>query len=181
MSTVWQRISLKNPVNETGKGSATARMRIIEILKNRNRILLEMQTGLLIWGTLCQIVGAFFAGNQIRYAVSLWFGILFAMVSTVHMYQTLDRALDFDEGGARKLIFRGYLIRYMVFVVILFIIMITDAMNPLIVFLAYMGLKVTAYLQPITHKFYNKLFHETDPIPEAIPEEANGEGNVSQQ
>ena len=32
-------------------------------------------------------------------------------------------------------------------------------------------MKVTAFLQPLTHKLCNKLFHETDPIPQAMPEE----------
>ena len=34
-----------------------------------------------------------------------------------------------------------------------------------------MSLKVTAYIQPFTHKLCNMLFHETDPVPEALPEE----------
>ena len=48
----------------------------------------------------------------------------------------------------------------------MFIIMITEVMNPLVVFLAYMGMKVAAFLQPFTHKLCNKLFHE-----EGIPNE----------
>ncbi len=156
-------------------------MQIIEMLKKINRTLLEMQTGLVLWGLICQVVGAFLVGDHMVYAASLWFGILFAAVSTVHMYRTLDRALDFGEDDARKLIFRGYLFRYVLFVVILFIIMMTGAMNPLVVFLAYMGLKVAAYIQPITHKFYNKMFHETDPAEEALPEEVSVEEANSQE
>jgi hypothetical protein len=34
-----------------------------------------------------------------------------------------------------------------------------------------MGMKVAAYVQPFTHKLCNKMFHETDPIPQAMPEE----------
>lgn len=132
-------------------------MRIIEKLKKINRTLLEMLLGLLFWGLVCQIVGAVFVTEQFYYAKSLWFGILLSMVSAVHMYQSLDRALDFSEKDANKLIFRGYLIRYVSFVVILFIIMIMEVMNPLVVFLAYMGLKVAALLQPITHKLCNKI------------------------
>lgn len=152
-------------------------MRMAERLRKINRTLLEMQIGLLFWGLVCRIAGVFLAENQGYYAKSLWFGILFAMISTVHMYRQLDRALDYGEKNARKMIFAGYLIRYVLFVVILFIIMTTKVMNPLIVFLAYMGMKVTAFLQPITHKLCNKIFHETDPIPEALPEESTvGEG-----
>lgn len=144
---------------------------MIERLKQANRTLLEMDTGILGWGIVCQLAGIFLAKDQVRFSASLWFGILFALINTLQMYRSLDRALDFDEKTARKMISGSYLIRYLSVVVILSIIMITDVMNALVVFLAYMGMKVGAFLQPFTHKFYNKLFHETDPVPQALPEE----------
>lgn len=150
-------------------------MQIIESLKKKNRTLLEMHIGLLFWGLVCQGVGLIWAADRVVYAKSLWFGIAFAMVNAVHMYRTLDRALDYGEKEASKIIFRGYLIRYVLVVGFLFIIMYTRVLNPLVVFLAYMGLKVTALIQPITHKLCNKIFHETDPIPEPLAEEVSEE------
>lgn len=130
-----------------------------------------MYLGMIFWGLVCQIVGAFIVNNQLRYAASLWFGILLAAVSALHLYRTLDRGLDYDEKTATKLIFRGYTIRYVSVALILLIIMTTDVLNALVVFMAYMSLKVTALIQPITHKLCNKLFHETDPVAQALPEE----------
>lgn len=121
-----------------------------------NRTLLEMHLGIVFTGIVCQTAGAFIVKDQILYAKSLWFGILLAMASAVHMYRSLDRALD-NEKNASKMIFRAYLIRYVLIAVILFIIMVTKVLNPLVVFMAYMSLKVTALLQPITHKLCNKL------------------------
>jgi len=146
-------------------------MRIIEALRQKNRTLLEMHIGIIFVGIICQIVGAFLVKDQGMYAKSLWFGIALAAVNAVQMYRTLDRALDFEEKTARQLIFRGYIIRYVMIVAFMVIIMVTRVMNPLIVFMAYMSLKVTAFLQPLTHKLCNKLFHETDPVPQALPEE----------
>ena len=146
-----------------------------EMLKKINRTLLEMWTGILVLGVICQVVGAFLVKDQIYYAKSLWFGILLAVASTIHMYRTLDRALDLDEKRAAMAIFRGYVIRYAVLVVLLSICMVTRVLNPLIVFMAYMSLKVTALMQPFTHKFYNMLFHETDPVPMPLDETAAGE------
>lgn len=145
-------------------------MKIIEALKERNRTLLEMHIGMLFIGIVCQLVGAFIVKNQARYAAGLWFGILMAAVSAVHMHRSLDRALSMGE-GASKLVLRDYMIRYVCIVVILLIIIKTEVMNPLVVFMAYMSLKVTALIQPITHKLCNKIFHETDPVPQALPEE----------
>lgn len=150
-------------------------MKIMDRLKSVNRTILEMYIGILFWGIVCQLVGSFLVENQGMYARSLWFGILFALVNTIHMYRSLDRALDFDEKTASKMIYRSYLIRYISVAAILLVVMITEVMNPLVVFLAYMGLKVTAFLQPLTHKLCNKMFHETDPVPEALPEEEQGQ------
>ena len=146
-------------------------VKILEKLRHKNRTLLEMYLGMIFLGLVCQIVGAFLVQNQLRYAASLWFGILLAAVSALHMYRSLDSGLENDENTATKLIFRGYLIRYVSVALILLIIMTTDVLNALVVFMAYMSLKVTALIWPITHKLCNKLFHETDPVALPLPEE----------
>jgi len=145
-------------------------MKMLEVLKSKNRTLLEMHIGILFFGLLCQALGAFFVEDQWFYAKSLWFGILFALVASVHMYKTLDRALWYGE-DAQSQVSRGYMFRYAAAIVIFAVIGFTGVMNVLVVFLGYMSLKVTAYLQPITHKLCNKIFNETDPEPEALAEE----------
>ncbi len=141
----------------------------MEALKSKNRTLLEMFIGILFYGLVLQIIGSFFVENQWYYARGIWFGIVLAWVSTLHMYRSLDRALDWGA-DASKMVMRDYLIRYVLIAIILIIIMVTEVMNPLVVFFAYMSLKVTAYLQPFTHKICNKMFHETDPIPQSLEE-----------
>lgn len=126
------------------------------MLAKINRTLLEMQLGIVFTGLVCQAVGAFFVKNQGLYAGSLWLGITLAMLSAFHMYRSLDRALE-NEETARKRIFTAYLTRYVLLTVILFIIMITGVLNPLVVFMGYMSLKVTAFLQPVTHKLCIRL------------------------
>lgn len=148
--------------------------KMMKYLKKTDRTLLEMHTGMLLFGLVCQIVGAFFARDQARYASSLWFGVLFAVIGSIHMARTLDRALPNGEAAA-KIITRGYVFRYLMIIIVLALISVTNVMDTLIVFLGYMSLKITAYLQPFTHKFYNMLFHETDPVPQALPEEESRE------
>ena len=145
-------------------------MKMLERLRSKNRTLLEMQIGILFWGILCQIAGLFFARNGWFFTKSIWFGILFAFVACMHMYRTLDKALWFGE-DAPKLVTRGYVFRYVAAIVIFAVVGYTGALDVLVVFLGYMSLKVTAYLQPFTHKLCNKVFHETDPEPEALEEE----------
>lgn len=152
---------------------------MINTLKKINRTVLEMTLGILFLGVLAQIIGAFIVKDKMMYAGSLWLGVLLALAATYHMYRSLDRALDQPEKTAQKMIFRGYILRYVILIFILLVLMKTEVMNPLIFFFSYViCMKVTAFLQPITHKLCNKLFHETDPIRQAIPKETAGDENV---
>lgn len=143
---------------------------MINRLREMNRALLELDLGILFCGMVCQLVGMWPAGHKGLYSAALWLGILLALLGTWHMYRTLDRALDLGDGAAKAMV-TGSLLRYAALSIILGIVMITDVLNPLIVFLGYMTMKVAAYLQPFTHKICNMFFHETDPVPEPMPDE----------
>jgi len=147
---------------------------MISRLRAINRALLELDLGILFGGVVCQLVGMWFAGHRGLYAAALWLGILLALLGTRHMYRTLDRALDLGDGAAKAVV-TGGLLRYAALCIILGIIMLTDVLNPLIVFLGYMMMKVAAYLQPFTHKLCNMFFHETDPVPQPMPDEEEAE------
>lgn len=137
-----------------------------------------MHMGMCFFGICCQIAGVFLAKSQGIYARSLWFGIAFAFAASIHMCRTLERSMAAGAAAAR-IVTVGYLFRYAMIAFVLAVVSVTKVMDPLIVFLGYISLKVTAYLQPFTHKLCNKLFHETDPIPEAMPEEdASAEGEI---
>lgn len=152
-------------------------MKMIEMARKMNRTLLEMHIGMVFFGLVCQAVGALIVENQKEYALSLWFGVAFAIAGSVHMCRTLDRAL-LSGGNASGIVTRGYLFRYCLVAAVLVVIAVTGVMNPLVFFLGYMSLKVTAYLQPITHKLCNRLFHETDPEPVSEEELAAQEGEI---
>ncbi len=136
-------------------------MNLMERLKSYNRTLLEMHIGSVFFGLVCQIIGAFFVQDQWMYAGSLWFGILFSVISSIHLYRSIDRALEY-EAEAAKMMTRSYFIRYAMVIIVLLLVALTGVMNPLVVFLGYMSLKVTALIQPFTHKLCNKLFHENE-------------------
>lgn len=155
-------------------------MKIVEILRKKNRTLLELQTGIVLIGVVCQLAGAFVVERQGYYARSLWFGILMSLAASVHMYRTLDRGLDYGA-EASKIIFRGYLFRYAFLVFVLAVVMVTGVMNPLVLFMGYMSLKVAAFLQPFTHKLCNGFFHETDPVPVPLPDGEASEGEEASQ
>ena len=143
---------------------------MIEKVKKINRALLELWIGILFVGLVFQFAGMWFAENKLYYTVALWIGIVLALVTVVHMYRTLDRALDLGP-GAQKVVTTANMVRYGCIVIVFMIVLISKVLNPLITFLGIMSLKVAAYLQPFTHKLCNKVFHEVDPIPEPLSEE----------
>ena len=139
--------------------------KILETLKSRNRTLLEWRTGILACGLLIWIIGLFIASEKGRFTVSIWLGLLAAFVCTWHMYRSLDRALDYDEATAQKRIYSSYLVRYFALAAFLAVVCMSRLADPIPVFLGILTLKLGAYLQPLLHRLYNKLFHETDPVP----------------
>lgn len=143
---------------------------MIERIKKINRALVELWIGILFTGLFFQFVGMWFAPNKLLYTIALWIGIVLALITVVHMYRTLDRALDLGA-GAQKAVTVANMIRYAVVVIVFLIVLMTKVLNPLITFLGIMSLKVAAYLQPFTHKLCNKVFHEVDPIPQPMPDE----------
>ena len=131
---------------------------------------MELVTGIVAFGLVCQIVGVFLPLNRVFYAVGLWSGILVALFSAVHMWRSLNKAFTRDEKGAVSIMAGGYILRYLLTGVVLILLYYTGIGYPLAGFLGVLGLKAGAYLQPVSHKFYNFIFHETDPVAEPLLE-----------
>lgn len=134
---------------------------------------MELETGIVTLGIIgLPITAAVAAGvkTDVLWTCFSWaFGILTAMLSALDMYTTLDKALDLPENYARRKIYFGYLKRYVILGVLIAIFCIVPKLNPIAFFVAYMMLKIGAYLQPFTHKAYNAYFGEKDP--ESISQE----------
>ncbi len=138
---------------------------MMEFLKKINRTLLELWSGMIAFGLIAEIFVLIFSKTRLIHSGSLWLGLIMGIASSIHMYKSLDRALDFPEAAAKKKITFSYIIRYTVVVLAFALICITKFFNPILVFLGYMTLKAGALIQPKTHKIYNLMFHETDPVP----------------
>lgn len=125
-------------------------------LSDMNRALPGLLGGIVLFGAVSQIVGMFFVEEKLNYSIGLWIGVLIAAFMAFHMAWSLNSALDQDVKGAQAVATRQNIIRYLIVVLILGILMITEIGNPIAAFVGVMGLKVSAYLQPI----FQKLFHK---------------------
>lgn len=118
-------------------------------LRKINTALPGLLFGIILYGILCQVLVFFLVEDKTGYSVGLWTGALTAIFMAFHMAVTLNAAVERDVKGAQASATRQNIIRYFIVVVILGILMLTKVGNPLAAFVGVMGLKVSAYLQPL--------------------------------
>lgn len=128
----------------------------IKMCLKKNEILREMLFSMPVFGILCQFTIVWFVEDKPGYSIGLWLGILIAAGMAVHMAYTLDVALDYNSDDAQKIITKQTMVRYMVVVILCALIAVSGFINPLSAFLGIMSLKVSAYIQPFTHKIIRR-------------------------
>lgn len=166
--------------------------KMLRKLKMTDRTILEVSTAILFW-TLCLTLAILIVpaggldklAGTIRFSypagatkavwnLNLWIPSLLAFALTVHMKRKLDAALEYDGRSATTIIFRGYLFRYLLLALIAILASRLDILSPVVLILAYvLFMKAAVYSQPLSHKLYNRLFHEEDPVPHALEEESD--------
>lgn len=134
-----------------------------------NRTLFELETGILIFAFVCQLVILPFK-DRISYSIGLWIGVLTALFCAWHMWRALDRGLEMGEKGAVSYLSRQNIIRYVLIVIILIMTAAWKIGDPIAAFIGIMGLKVSAYMQFLTKKI-SKLFYGEEILPKIMIEE----------
>ena len=107
--------------------------------------------GIAAYGVIFEIVLLFFSRNPV-YSAGLWIGIILALAGAVHMWWSLNRGLDLPQKAAVKSMSTQNIIRYVTIAAVLAVLMCTDFANPIFAFCGYMGMKVSAYLNPLIHR-----------------------------
>lgn len=141
-----------------------------KIITGMNRTLFELETGILIFGVLCQLA-AFFVKDRAGCSVGLWIGIVTAGFCAYHMWYSLDKGLDLSEKASVSYLSRQNIIRYLVICAVLILTAVTKTGNPLWAFLGVMGIKASAYMHFLTKKISRLLYGE-EILPPIIEEPA---------
>lgn len=113
--------------------------------------LLELCIGIVAYGVIFEIVLLVFSRNP-AYSIGLWIGVILALAGAFHMWWSLNRGLDLPEKAAVKSMSTQNIIRYVMIAVVLAVLMCTSFANPIFAFCGYMGMKVSAYLNPLIHR-----------------------------
>ena len=119
---------------------------------NRSDTLIVLICGILVYGAVGQLVILCFLHDKIWLSIGWWIGVMCAVLGAYHMWWGLDKALDFNEKAAVKMITSYNLLRYAAIVIIMGIVMVTEIGNPLAAVFGVFGLKAGAYMQPFIHK-----------------------------
>lgn len=133
------------------------------MLKRINESLPELVTGILIYGVIVQLTGVWLVEDKWAYSIGLWYGIAIAIGMGINIAVVIYDAVTFDgESNANSRVVVKSTLRYLVVVVLFFILGYFGFGNLFTAFLGAMGLKVSAYMQPLLNKLVNKLLGRDD-------------------
>ena len=112
------------------------------------RTLLELYMGVLLLGTVILVIGLIFARPMWMYALGVLAGTATAMVQLYNMYDTLDRALDAEEGKARSYITAKSMLRLILIAVVMVVAYFIGFMAFVGVVLGLFTVKLSALINP---------------------------------
>ena len=127
------------------------------MLKRLNDALPELVLGIIVYGIVVELAGVWFVTDKLRYTTGLVIGIALVGMA-VNMAIVLRDAVEIYGGEhAQAKIIAKSILRYVIVVLVFFVMMKFNLGNLFTAFIGVLGLKISAYLQPFTHKFVLKL------------------------
>lgn len=127
-------------------------------LRQINDALPGLVSGILLYGGLLQVLAAALGRHSLYDAAGLWAGIACAVYMGIHMAAMLRRFFGEAAGEdckTRGKSYPGLLPRYLAVIGVFALLLFFDFGNPILAFFGVMGLKVSAYLQPILRRLFH--------------------------
>ena len=133
------------------------------MLRRINESLPGLLAGILLYGGIVQLVGMWFVEDKVGYSIGLWYGIAIAIGMGINMAVVIYDAVTFDgENNANGRVVVKSMLRYVVVVILFCILGFFEFGNIIAAFIGAMGLKISAYMQPLLTKLLNKLLGRDD-------------------
>ena len=128
------------------------------MLRRINESLPGLVAGIVIYGVIVQLAGVWFVEDKLRYSTGLLIGIGVAIGLAINIAQVIRDAVEiYGADGARNRLIIKSVLRYLIVVVVFFVMMKFNLGNLVTAFIGVLGLKVSAYLQPFAHKVILKI------------------------
>ena len=123
------------------------------MLRRINEALPGLVFGIVLYGVVLQLAGVWFVEDKLYYSMGLWYGIIIAVGMAINLATVIFDSVAMGESKhANRIIIAESLLRYAVVVILFFILGYFDFGSLLMAFLGVLGLKISAYLQPLLHK-----------------------------
>lgn len=134
------------------------------MLKRINDALPGLVVGIILYGIVIQLTGVWLVEDKLRYSTGLWAGIIMGVGLAIHLAIVIRDTVEMggDTKHANGRVIAKSLMRYGIVVILFFILGYFHLGNLITAFLGVMGLKVSAYLQPVGMKLAGKLWGRND-------------------
>lgn len=119
-------------------------------------ILPEMIVGIIVINAILAIPVAIFLDGVVYNLLGLLYGVIVAIAMSAHMWNSVERALELNESDARRHMVKSYMLRTFIAIAVVIFVAILGVGNYFLTFIGILSLKVSAYIQPLTHKFFKK-------------------------
>jgi len=124
---------------------------MIKEFRRLNEALPGLLLGILIYGGLVELIGVWFASDKLLFTTGLFIGIACALGMGIHLAVVLDETVR-TQNASPKMIKLKSVLRYLVVVAVFFVMMWLHLGNLISAFIGVLGLKASAYAQPLLHK-----------------------------
>lgn len=128
------------------------------MLRRINDALPGLVLGIFLYGVLIQLAGVWFVEDKWGYSIGLWYGIVIAVGMAVNLATVIfDSVTLAGTAHANGRIIAKSILRYVVVVILFFLLGYFQFGNLFTAFLGVLGLKISAYAQPLLGKVTGRL------------------------
>ena len=130
-------------------------------MKEAREIFYDLIVGIVLYAVIICIVGAFIVDNNVTFIFGVIYGAVISSILAYHMFQSLDKTLDFDPSGAEKYARKMTVLRMGIMTIAAGVaIFLSTIFNIIGVIFGMMALKLAAYMQPIIHRYTTKIYNK---------------------
>ena len=136
------------------------------MLRRINDALPGLVAGIILYGIIIQITGVWFVEDRVSYSIGLWYGITIAIGMAINLAKVIfDSVTIYGEENANRRIIMKSVMRYAVVGILFFILGYFKFGSLYTALIGILGLKVSAYVQPLFQKIAGKLSGRSDAAP----------------
>ena len=124
-----------------------------------SRMFLNLLLGIIVFALIGEILILCFFEDKAYISIGFLVGILYALFTLIGINESVNTSVMMTEEEALKNTKKKYLGRVIVIIVILVLFWFLDFGNPVAFIIGALGLKFSAFIQPISDRLMKKITH----------------------